>query len=204
MRALGAAVRQVGEDFDAAKERGREWARETGVPFVEDGLEPWITEGAGTIGAELLASDEAFDAILVPLGNGALVSGVGRYVKALSPATEVIGVCASGAPAMERAFRAGSSAAISAAETQVKTIADGLAVRIPVREAVADMQGLVDDVLLVDDARLREAMELAEHHAELVLEPSGAAGLAAVRSFPERFAGLNLATILTGANRAPA
>src|SRR6185295_4444339 len=150
MRALGAEVKIAGADFDAAKEAGRAWARGEGLPFVEDGREPWITEGAGTIGVEMLERDDAFDAILVPLGNGALLNGVARWIKAASPATEVIGVCAAGAPSMERSWRKGPGAPVVETE-RTDTIADGVAVRIPIAEAVADMHGLVDDVMLVPD-----------------------------------------------------
>ena len=201
MRALGADVRLAGEDFDAAKAAGRAWARAQGLPFVEDGLEPWITEGAGTIGRELLACDAAFDAILVPLGNGALLNGVARWVKAASPATEIIGVCASGAPSMARSWRRGPGAPVVETE-RADTIADGVAVRVPIPEAVADMHGLVDDVLLVDDDVIRKAMSLVETHVGVVLEPAGALGVAAVLTARDRFASRAVATILCGGNRA--
>ncbi|HVQ29105.1 MAG TPA: pyridoxal-phosphate dependent enzyme [Vicinamibacteria bacterium] len=201
MRALGAEVKLAGADFDAAKEAGRAWARGEGLPFVEDGREPWITEGAGTIGVEMLERDDAFDAILVPLGNGALLNGVARWIKAASPATEVIGVCAAGAPSMERSWRKGPGAPVVETE-RTDTIADGVAVRIPIAEAVADMHGLVDDVMLVPDDATREAMRLVETHAGVVLEPAGALGVAAVLAAPGRFAGRSLATILCGGNRA--
>ena len=151
MRALGADVRLAGADFDAAKAAGRQWAEAEGLPFVEDGREPWISEGAGTIGRELLGRDDVLDAILVPLGNGALLNGVARWIKAASPATEVIGVCAQGAPAMQRSWKSGPGGPIVETPTAL-TIADGVAVRVPIPEAVADMHGQVDDVVLVDDA----------------------------------------------------
>lgn len=201
MRALGADVRLAGEDFDAAKAAGRAWARAKGLPFVEDGLEPWITEGAGTIGRELLERDDVLDAVLVPLGNGALLNGVARWFKAASPGTEVVGVCAAGAPSMERSWRRGPGAPVVETET-ADTIADGVAVRVPIPEAVADMHGLVDDVLLVGDETTREAMGLVETHAGVVLEPAGALGVAALLAPRERFAGRKVATILCGGNRA--
>jgi threonine dehydratase len=137
----------------------------------------------------------------VPLGNGALLNGVARWIKSACPATEVIGVCAQGAPSMQRSWRNGPGGAIVETET-ASTIADGVAVRVPVPEAVADMHGLVDDVVLVDDETTRRSMELAERHAGLVLEPAGALGIAAIRADPARFAGRRVATILGGGNRA--
>lgn len=199
MRALGAEVRLAGNDFDASKSQGREWARAQGTLFIEDGREPWITEGAGTIGRELLSRDAALDAVLVPLGNGALLNGVARWMKAASPATEIIGVCASGAPAMERSWRNGPGGAI--VETpSVDTIADGVAVRVPVPEAVSDMHGQVDDVVLIDDAETREAMALIERHAGLIVEPAGALGVAAILADRKRFSDRSVATILCGGN----
>ena len=202
MRALGAEVRLEGGDFDAAKAAGRDWALGRNLTFVEDGLEPWLTEGAGTIGRELLARDEAFDALLVPLGNGALLNGVARWMKAASPSTEIIGVCALGAPAMERSWRNGPGGAIVETDT-ANTIADGVAVRRPIAEAVADMHGLVDDVVLVKDELTREAMRLIHQHAGVIVEPSGALGVAALLSDPSRYASRRIATILCGGNVAP-
>ena len=107
MRALGAEVRLEGEDFDAAKLAARAFAAEAGARFVEDSRDVETAEGAGTIGIELLRWPEPFDTLLVPLGNGALLAGIARWVKAHHPATQMIGVSASGAPAMERSWRSG-------------------------------------------------------------------------------------------------
>jgi peptide deformylase len=199
MRALGAEVRLGGADFDAAKSIGRVWARGRGIPFLEDGLEPWISEGAATIGRELLARDAAFDAILVPLGNGALLNGVARWVKAASPATEIIGVSAAGAPAMQRSWRNGPGGTIVETET-ADTIADGVAVRVPIPEAVADMHGLVDDVVLVEDDITRQAMRMIHEYAGFVVEAAGALGVAAILMDPSRYADRVVATILCGGN----
>ena len=79
----------------------------SGAVMVEDGAEPEITEGAGTIGRELVARGDLFDAVLVPLGNGALLNGVGTWLKAVSPSTRVVGACSEGAPAMEESWRKG-------------------------------------------------------------------------------------------------
>jgi threonine dehydratase/peptide deformylase len=200
MRDLSAQVRLRGHDFDAAKAEAREWALEQGVPFVEDGREAWITEGAATIGRELLERDDVYDAVLVPLGNGALLNGIALWLKAAAPATEVIGVCAQGAPAMQLSWRAGPQGEV--AETaRVDTIADGVAVRIPVKEAVADLHGRVDDVVLVDDGTLKDALHVVLERAGILLEPAGALGVAAVLADPDRFAGRRIATVLCGSNR---
>jgi threonine dehydratase len=196
MRALGAEIRLAGDDFDAAKQAAREFAAQTGARFVEDSRDAETAIGAGTIGVELLRWPEPFDAIVVPLGNGALLAGVAHWVKAHHPATRMIGVCASGAPSMERSWRSGQIEQFD----RVDTIADGIAVRVPVPEALGDLAGVVDDILLVSDDKMLDAMRLAYTHLGLVLEPSGAVGLAALMSSGERFRGQLVATILCGGN----
>lgn len=196
IRELGAEVRLAGDNFDAAKEAARAFAGEAGALFVEDGREPAITEGAGTIGLELERSGFGLDAVLVPLGNGALVNGIGCWLKAQAPATRVIGVAAAGAPAMARSFLARRPLATES----VSTLADGIAVRVPVPEAVAEMLLWVDEVLTVDDQTIVEAMRLLHRELGLVVEPAGAAGVAAALAHRERFAGTRIATPLCGGN----
>ena len=197
IRSFGAGVTVGGADFDAAKRQARAYAdQHSGCVFVEDGEDPAITEGAGTIAVELLQSGP-FDAILVPLGDGALVTGIALWMKHHSPQTKILGVCASGSPAMLHSWRAGKSLP----SVTMNTIADGIAVRIPISKAVERMQGLVDDIVLVDDAQMLEAMRLAAGTLGIILEPSGAAGLAAIRAHAP--AGDRLATVLTGGNIHP-
>lgn len=198
MRKLGAEVRLHGEDFDAAKLEARRCCAETGAWMVEDSKEPEISEGAGTLGLELLKEPRPLDAALIALGNGAMIAGMGRWIKAHSPQTRVIGVCAAGAPAMERSWRSGSFVQTDS----VHTIADGIGVRIPVPEALEDLKGIVDDVLLVEDEVTIEAMRLAHQHLGLVLEPSGAVGIAALMKHPQ-FKGQRVATVLCGGNLTP-
>ena len=196
MRQLGAEVRLEGEDFDEAKAAARALAGSEGWRFVEDGREVEIAEGAGTIALELCRWPEPFDALLVPLGNGALLSGVGAWIKAHVPSTEVIGVCAEGAPAMALSLREG----VMKTTEKVDTIADGIAVRVPVEEALSDLSGVVDELLLVDDETMVRAMRLLFWKMGLVVEPAGAAGVAALLAHRERFAGTLVATPLCGAN----
>lgn len=196
MKALGAEVRLDGEDFDAAKDAAKAHAARTGGWMVEDGLEAAISEGHGTLAMELLARGDVFDAVTVPLGNGAMLNGMARWLKAAAPATRVLGVCATGADAMEQSWRGRTLVTLEAADT----IADGIAVRVPVPEAVDDMQGLVDDVLLVSDAHIIEAMQRVYQHAGLLLEPAGAVGVAAIVAHRAQFAGQRVATVLCGSN----
>jgi threonine dehydratase len=197
MRQLGADVRLTGNDFDDAKSHARAYAEREGLMFVEDGRELSITEGAGSIAVELCKWPEPIGAILVPLGNGALLGGVGTWMKAYSPATRVIGVCAAGAPAMRESLRLNRVVETERAET----IADGIAVRVPIPEALDYLKPVVDDVVTVTDHALRKAMEGVQRETGLVGEPAGVAGLAAVfgarPAIPE---GALVATILCGSN----
>jgi len=199
MRALGAEVRQTGADFDAAKLAAKAYAADHGLLMAEDSLQPEFSEGAGTIGVELLTLPEPIDTLLIALGNGAMLNGIARWTKAHRPEIHTVGVAAAGAPAMEHSWRAGEPITLD----QMTTIADGIGVRVPVPEAVADMRGVVDDVLLVDDPAMLDAVRISHRHLSLVLEPSGAAGLAAAMTFRDRFAGQTVAVVLCGGNLTP-
>ncbi len=196
MRALEARVVLAGDDFDAAKAAARHHAVTHGTIFVEDGREAAISVGAGSIAVELLAVRRDLDAIVVPLGNGALLAGMARWIKAAAPWIEVIGVVAAGAPAMARSWRERRVVETAGATT----IADGIGVRVPVPEALDDLAGLVDDVVEVDEADLVAALRLVHRHAGLVVEPAGVAGVAAVLADRARFAGRRAATVLAGGN----
>jgi threonine dehydratase len=195
MRALGADVRQVGRDFDEAHHAATEFAGTNGARLVEDGRDVEIAEGAGTIGSELVRWREPFDSVVVPLGDGALLAGIARWMKAHSPRTRMVGVCAAGAPAMERSWRTGKVCDLPA-----HTIADGIAVTSPFAEALADITGVVDDVALVDDDSIIAAIRRAHADLGIVLEPAGAAALAAVMAEPGRFRGQLVAVVLSGGN----
>lgn len=198
MRAMGAAVVLHGADFDTAKAEARRVAAAQGVRFVEDSRDPEPTEGAGTIGLELVAADP-FDAVIVPLGNGAMLAGMATALRAYRPRTRIVAVQAAGAPAMTESLQSGQ---LVVHET-IATIADGIGVRVPVPEALADLANLVDDFLLVDDPTMLAAMQLLFTHAGLVAEPSGAVGIAALLAHPERFAGQRVATVICGGNLTP-
>jgi threonine dehydratase len=199
MRGLGAEVVLQGEDFDSAKEAARAHSEKTGALFVEDGALSPIAEGAGTIAVELTRVDDPIDAILVPLGDGALVTGIGVWMRRASPSTRIIGVVAEGAPAMELSWHA---AKLVSTES-IATIADGIAVRVPVASAVEEVRSAVDDVMHVSDAEMIEGMRVLLGRAGLVVEPAGAAGIAAAKKLRNQLAGKRVAVIVTGGNISP-
>ncbi|HZI58454.1 MAG TPA: pyridoxal-phosphate dependent enzyme [Verrucomicrobiae bacterium] len=199
MRRMGANVHLSGFDMDAAKEVARSHAQATNALFVEDGAHPAFAEGAGTIAKELTEAGRQIDTVVVPLGNGALLTGVAAWMKHFSPKTSVLGVVSQGAPAMQLSF-----ARDEVVETErVNTIADGIAVRVPVPFSLDAMRGVVDEVLAVSDEQMLQAMRLAHRVLGLVVEPSGIAGLAAVLADRSRFRGQRLATVFAGGNLSP-
>ena len=191
MRALGAWV-EVCERSEAA---AREYAAASAERvLVRDGLAPAIAEGAGTIGVELESAGPV-DTALVQIGDGALISGVARWLKSRDPQTRVVGVCASGAPAMAQSFRAGRAVSVEGRGT----IAAALAITDPVPESLTRIRALVDDIVLVHDDDLRSAMELIAEALGLLVEPAGAAGVAALCRHGPNLAGERVAVLLTGA-----
>jgi threonine dehydratase len=199
IKEMGTRVRLHGRDFDEAKDEAKRIARLFGIRMVEDSFDVETAEGAGTIGIELNEFRNKIDSVLVPVGNGALISGVGRWFKHVRPATKIIAVQAAGAPAMIESWRANRLIC----GNQASTIADGIAVRVPIEESLYDMKGIVDDALLVSEDSIIEGMRLAHRHMWVTVEPSGAAGIAAILENKKQFTGQTVATILTGCNVVP-
>ena len=174
MRMLGAEVISVGEDFDTARAASEAYVDGHETELLVDGDDPRISTGAGTLALELtdaVARGElpAPVAVSVPVGNGALINGVGSWLRAELPACRVLGAQAEGAAAMTLSFRAGRAIDTDAATTY----ADGIASRIAIPRAVELMPGRVDEMRLVSEAALHETQrELTE---ELVITIEGAA-----------------------------
>lgn len=202
MERLGAEVVLAGEDIDEAKAAARDFTAAGGGLLVVDGDDKAIAEGAGTIAFELTRqlSGPPLDSLVLPMGNGALATGAGAWIKQAWPRTQVIAVAAQGAPAMARSWRSGEFVQT----TRADTIADGIAVRVPVPYALDTMRGTVDEVVEVSDDEIIAAMRLIHLALGIVVEPAGAAGIAAVLAEPARFRGQSLGTVLTGANLSPA
>ena len=196
MKQLGAKIKLAGLDFDAAKEAAKVYAVEQDQTFLEDGREVEIAIGAGTIGLELSRYSVPIETLLIPVGNGALINGIATWFKAKHPTAKVIGLVATEAPAMDLSWRQGR---IITTE-QVNTIADGIAVRNPVPEALHHMATTVDDIVQVSDDAILEAMRLIHELIGIVVEPAGAIGIAAAMVYKDRFAGSLLATPLCGSN----
>jgi threonine dehydratase len=190
MRALGAKV----EESERPERAARDYADASADrELVLDGLHPEMAEGAGTIAVELETAGP-FDLVVVQLGDGALISGVARWFKAKSPRTRIVGVAASGAPAMALSFEAGHPVSTPGTDT----IATAIAIADPIPESVARVVALVDEVVLVDDGELRSAQRLIADSLGVLVEPAGAAGVAALARHGDRLPAGRAAVLLTG------
>ncbi len=196
IRALGARLELVDGDHEVARERATVIARREGIRLVEDSLDIETCEGAGTIGLELADSAPSFDAVLVALGGGALATGVGHVLKALTPGVEMICVQPLGAPALTYSWLQRRVVNTDSADT----IADGVAGRCPIPAVLDDLLQVADDAVLVREASIIAGMRTLLDHAGLVVEPSAALGVAAVLEDRDRFAGRHVATIVCGSN----
>jgi threonine dehydratase len=199
MRTLGAAVVLHGQSFDEAKAEARRSASRLGVRMVEDSLAPETGEGAGTIGVELASFPESPQAVLLPLGDGALACGVGAYLKWARPNTRIVAVQAEGAPAMIESWH--TKRLVTHASTH--TIADGIAGGRPIPECLQDLESTIDEGLLVSEASIREAMRWAYNDLGIMLEPAGAVSVAALLEHRDQFRNQTVAMVLSGGNIAP-
>jgi threonine dehydratase len=190
----GAEIREEGRDFDEAKALARAFAAERGFPIFEDGAEPAQYKGYGAIAEEILDQvGEPPGTVIVPLGNGALVGGIGLTLRRRSPGTRVVAVAAKEAPVMVLSLRAGRVMESS----RMATFADGLAVRVAIPYAVEVLQRVVDDMLLVSERQL--ALAVGRYAAAgLRVEGSAAAPLAALDQIADD--GRSAVLIVTGRN----
>lgn len=191
MRRLGARVDISDDPGAAARDHA---AASADRQLVIDALDPAMAEGAGTIAIEL-ESAGPIDTAIVQLGDGALITGIACWLKTVSRRTRVIGVCASGAPAMAESFRQGRPIT----DRGTGTIATAIAITEPIPQSLARVRALVDDVVLVDDDDLRTAQQLIADTLGVLVEPAGAAGIAALSRHGSDLAGARVAVILTGA-----
>ena len=175
-RSYGAEVVLIGNGFDDAYEAAQKWTAENGAVFVHPFDHPDIIAGQGTLGLEILDQVPDAGTIVVPMGGGGLIAGIAAAVKARKPDTRIVGVEAAGAAAFPASLAAGQPCALDS----VSTIADGIAVKTPGELTLAHVRELVDECVTVPDEAIARAVLLLVERAKQVVEPSGAAGLAAV------------------------
>jgi threonine dehydratase len=185
MRALGAAVHEVGDDFDTAREAAEAFAVERGALLLDDGDDVRISTGAATLALEVTDAVERGELpppsiASIPVGNGALAIGVASWLRAATPACHVLGVQAELADAMLRSWRAGRPIDIETAATY----ADGIASRVAVPRAVALMAGRFDQMVSVSEADLHDAQDLLTRELGVTVEGAAAAAWAGLLRAP--------------------
>jgi threonine dehydratase len=199
MRAMGATVIEHGVDFDEARERCAKVASDCGGRYIHSGDEPLLIAGVATATLEVLERDPAIEVIVVPVGGGSGAAGACLVAKAIDPRIAVIGVQSEAAPAAYRAWR--ERRAVS---DEMRTFAEGLQTRVSFELPQRLMAEYLDDFVLVSDDELRAAtLQLIESTRNLV-EPAGAAPLAAIAKLGARLAGRRVALICSGGNISPA
>ena len=190
----GARVVLHGQMFDDAYAKARELELEEGFVFIHPFDDAQIIAGAGTVGIELLEDAPDLDCIVVPIGGGGLMSGVATAAKALRPDIEMIGVEAELYPSMKCAVE-GCHMPLGG-----DTLAEGIAVKQPGELTSQILKELADDIVLVPERALEQAVAMLVGIEKTVVEGAGAAGLAAILDDPGRFKGRKVATILCGGN----
>jgi threonine dehydratase len=197
-RGYGAEVRFAGSSIDEALDSARAYAVETGAVLVHPFDHLDIVTGQATCGLEILEQCPEVRTILVPTGGGGLLAGIASAVKPGHPDVRIVGVQAEGAAAYPDSLAQGSPKALST----MATMADGIAVGRPGDVPFAAIQALVDDVVTVNEEALSQALLMLIERAKLVVEPAGAAGVAAVLEEPDRFE-TPAVVVLSGGNIDP-
>ncbi|MEX2355980.1 MAG: threonine/serine dehydratase [Thermaerobacterales bacterium] len=198
-RGYGAEVILHGRYPDQRIALAREVAVERGYVFVDSTEDLAVIAGQGSIGLEILDEAPDVDAIVTPIGGGGLISGLAAAVKLTRPAVRVIGVEPTGAAAMHTSLARGRPTALDT----VESVADGLWARKPGALCYAHTSRFVDDVVLVEEEEILDALCLLAERAKLVVEPSGAVPLAALLAGRINVPGVRnprVAVVLTGGN----
>ncbi|WP_344722003.1 threonine ammonia-lyase [Pseudonocardia yunnanensis] len=197
-RGYGAQVHLVGQTIDGSIAAATEFAERTGAVFVHPFDHRDIIAGQGTVGLELLEQVPDVRTVLVCTGGGGLLGGIAAAVKEQRPDVAVVGVQAAGAAAWPPSLAAGEPLALES----MRTIADGIAVGQPGKVTFPQVASLVDEIMTVDDDALSRALLHCLERAKLLVEPAGAAAVAALLQHPRRFATPAVA-VLSGGNVDP-
>jgi len=198
MERLGAELVIHGRDFDDARENCEGLAREHGYRYIHSGNEPHLIAGVGTATLEALEAQPDLDVVIVPIGGGSGAAGACIAGKGIRPQLEVIGVQSSAAPA---AYRSWQSRQLL--EDRMETRAEGLATRVAFELPQRILWERLDDFVLVDEDELERAVVRMIEGTRNLVEPAGAAPLAAALQLRGRLAGRKVALILSGGNISP-
>ena len=196
-RGFGAEVVLQGDTLDESRTHALQMAEAQGLVFVHPYDDEAIVAGQGTVGLEMLRAVPELDTLVIAVGGGGLIAGIATAAKAIKPGIEIVGVQTSRFPGMVNAIKGTQH------PQGTSTIADGIAVGTPGVIATAIIHALVDDMLLVDEGDIEQAMVMLLEIEKTLVEGAGAAGLAALLKYPARFAGKKVGLVLCGGNIDP-
>ena len=187
----------TGDTFDAANKAAIEYARDSNKTFIPPFDDKQIIEGQGTIGYEILQqSKEPLDFVFVPIGGGGLASGVGSYIKRMSPSTKVIGVDPAGAACMKTAIEKGEVIELE----HIDKFVDGAAVKKAGMLTYEICKEVLDDIILVPEGAVCTSIIDMYNKNAIVVEPAGALSVAALRFYADQIQGKRVACIVSGSN----
>ena len=196
-RGFGASVVLHGDTLDESRNHALQMAQAQGLVFVHPYDDEAIVAGQGTVGLEMLRAVPELDTLVIAVGGGGLIAGIATAAKAINPGIDIVGVQTSRFPGMVNAIKGTHH------PQGISTIADGIAVGTPGVIPTAIIQALVDDMLLVDEGDIEQAMVMLLEIEKTRVEGAGAAGLAALLRYPARFAGKKVGLVLCGGNIDP-
>ena len=197
LREFPVEVRQVGETYDDAHHAADAFARATGATFIHAYDDPRTVAGQGTIGLEILEDLPNVDAILVPVGGGGMITGIAVAAKTLAPSTRIVGIQTDASPALRDSLRDNKCYEEYA---HGPTICEGLAGGIGMMVFDAAKQKLIDDVVIVAEEAVRAAIRALAGTEQLIVEGSGAVGVAALLTRAIDLRGKRVAVVLSGGN----
>ena len=187
----------TGDTFDAANAAAIDYAKKSGKTFIPPFDDEKIIEGQGTIGYEILSqSKQPLDYIFVPIGGGGLASGLGSYIRQMSPSTKIIGVEPAGAPCMKVAIEKGEVVELE----HIDKFIDGAAVKKAGQKTYEICKDVLDDIITVPEGAVCTSIIQLYNKSAIVVEPAGALSIAALRFYAEEIKGKRVACIVSGSN----
>jgi len=196
-RGFGAEVVLHGDTLEEARAHAYALADAQQLTFVHPYDDEGVAAGQGTLGLEMLQAVPDLDTLVIAVGGGGLISGVATAAKAIKPGIEIVGVQTTRFPAMVNAVKGTSH------PQGTSTIAEGIAVGTPGKITQEIVKRLVDDLVLVDEGDIEQAVLMLLEIEKTLVEGAGAAGLAALLRYPERFKGKRVGLVLCGGNIDP-
>ena len=196
-RGFGAEVVLHGDTLEESRTHALSLAHNQGLVFVHPYDDEAIVAGQGTVGLEMMRAVPGLETLVIAVGGGGLIAGIATAAKAMNPNIDIVGVQTSRFPAMVNAVKGTQHPQGSS------TIADGIAVGTPGQIPMTIIKALVSDMLLVDEGDIEQAMVMLLEIEKTLVEGAGAAGLAALLKYPERFAGKKVGLVLCGGNIDP-